>query len=79
MAETAEPTPNGWQLCPGTACIGNSFNHLRVDDCGGKAFRVNDSSCTNNIIEDANFFHNVGGGLSQPATNPISFRAVAAR
>jgi len=79
MAEASAPTPKGWQLCPGTACIGNDFQNLNIDDCGGKAFQVNDSSCTNNSILQAIFLHNVGGGLSQPATNPVSFRQVAVR
>lgn len=78
MAEQAAPTPKGWRLCPGTACVGNNFENLFVNDCAGKAFQVNDSTCTNNFIWGANFMHN-GGGLSQPATNPVTVRELATR
>ena len=79
MAQASAPTPKGWQLCPGTQCIGNSFNSLMVNDCGGEAFQVNDASCTNNFISGARFMRNVLGGLSQPATNPVVFRDLAGR
>jgi parallel beta-helix repeat protein len=64
---------------PSTECIGNSFDSLMVNDCGGKAFQVNDASCTNNVISGACFLHNFLGGLSQPSTNPIIFKQMAER
>ena len=79
MAQAAAHTAKGWQLCPDTQCIGNNFQSLVVNDCGGKAFQVNDASCTNNAIFGASFLHNILGGLAQPATNPVSFREVAER
>lgn len=79
MAEVAEPTPKGWQVFPETACTGNLFENLMVSDCGGRAFRVNDASCTNNIISGAQFLRNGQGGLSQPPTKPVSLHEVAGR
>jgi hypothetical protein len=77
MAQAATPSAKGWRLFPGTECIGNIFENLMVLDCGGKAFQVNDASCINNAISGARFLRNLLGGLSQPATNPVSFRELA--
>jgi parallel beta-helix repeat protein len=79
MAQAAIPTAKGWRLCPDTQCIGNNFQSLVVHDCGGKAFQVNDASCTNNVIFGASFLRNIRGGLGQPATNPVSFHEAAER
>ena len=79
MAQAVALTAKGWQLCPDTQCIGNNFENLTVNDCGGKAFQVNDASCTNNVILGASFLRNILGGLAQPATNPVSLREVAER
>ena len=38
---------------PGSECSGNKFEDLTIQDCGGKAFLVNDVSCTNNAVADA--------------------------
>src|SRR5581483_5153226 len=35
------------------ACTDNSFNQLAADQCGSAAIRVNDVSCTNNVVTDA--------------------------
>jgi hypothetical protein len=79
MAQATTPTPKGWRLCPDTQCIGNHFENLTVNNCGGKAFQVNDASCTNNAIFGASFLNNILGGLVQPSTNPVSFHEVAKR
>ena len=79
MAQATVPTAKGWQLCPDTQCIGNNFQSLIVNDCGGKAFQVNDASCTNNAIFGASFLRNILGGLGQPSTNPVTFHEVAGR
>ena len=55
MAQSDIPTVKGWRLCPDTECIGNRFQSLTVNNCGGKAFLVNDASCTNNAIDGARF------------------------
>jgi hypothetical protein len=69
MAQAGEVTDSGWRLLPGTQCSGNTFNNLRVAGCGGWAFRVNDSACTNNMINGGQFLDNALGGLSQPPTS----------
>jgi hypothetical protein len=79
MAQSDVPTVKGWQLCPDTQCIGNSFQSLIVNGCGGKAFLVNDASCTNNAIEGARFLDNLMGGMAQPATNPVVVRQLVYR
>ena len=79
MAQACGHTVKGWQARPDTECAGNNFENLMVNDCGGRAFQVNDASCTNNAILGASFLRNFLGGLSQPATNPVTIREVAAR
>lgn len=79
MAQAAAPTPKGWQLCSGTECIGNSFDRIVVDNCGGRAFQVNDASCTNNSITGATFSGNILGGIGQPASNLVLVREMAGR
>ena len=79
MAQSIVPTAKGWKPSPDTACIGNNFENLTVRDCGGKAFQVNDDSCTNNVIFGASFLRNILGGLGQPATNPVALHPLAGR
>jgi len=55
----------GQQAEPGTECTRNAFTNLIAIDCGAAAFRVNDTTCTNNIIVQANFKANPKGGLSE--------------
>ena len=38
-----------------TECTNNSFTNFIADQCGGAAFRINDATCTNNILIDAQF------------------------
>ena len=63
MAQATSRTSKGWRLFPGTECIGNVFENLMVTDCGGKAFQVNDASCSNNVILGASFIRNILGGV----------------
>jgi parallel beta-helix repeat protein len=79
MAQATTPTAKGWRLVPNTECTGNDFENLMVHDCGGRAFQVNDASCVNNAISGALFQRNAQGGMSQPATHPVSLREVAGR
>ena len=79
MAQTVAPTRSGWQLTPGSECTGNSFDHLSISGCGGKAFIVNNDACTNNVISGADFSDNAQGGLSQAPTNPVIVRALVQR
>ena len=71
MAQTGEISRFGWWLVPATECTGNRFNNLLVEGCGGRAFRANDASCTNNYINSGQFLDNAQGGLSQPGSNPV--------
>jgi hypothetical protein len=79
MAQTGEWSRLGWWLVPATECTGNTFSNLRVVECGGRAFRVNDDSCTNNFINGGQFLDNAQGGLSQPWNNPVIARALTVR
>ena len=47
-----------------TACADNAFTNLSAVNCGGPAFRVNDITCTNNVLIRAQFAKNLKGGLS---------------
>jgi len=76
MAETGAQTPAGWQLSPGTACTGNTFNKLVITHCAGKAFLVNDTGCDHNTICDGQFLDNAQGGLFQAASNLVTMRSV---
>ncbi|MDB6065474.1 MAG: hypothetical protein JWR26_1682 [Pedosphaera sp.] len=54
----------GWCLTPGTQCTGNTFSGPVITDSGGKAFLVNNETCTNNIINSVRFQDNLQDGLS---------------
>jgi len=64
MAHAEQQTPRGWEPVPRTECAQNSFTNLAASDCGGAAFRVNNITCTNNVIIRPGFDGNVQGGLS---------------
>jgi hypothetical protein len=70
MAQTVE----GNRLCPGTECIGNSFEKLLVTNCGGRAFLVNDASCISNSITSSQFVGNAQGGLGQALAKLVAVR-----
>jgi hypothetical protein len=60
MAQTAEPTSAGWRLVPGTECADNTFNAPVITNCGGYGILINNASCTNNVVNDAQFANNAG-------------------
>ena len=64
MAHTEQPTKGGWRPVPQTECAHNAFTNLIASNCGDAAFRVNDITCTNNVIVQPQFQDNVQGGLS---------------
>jgi len=64
MAHAETQTARGWGPAPKTECTKNSFTNLIAVNCGGAAFRVNNSTCTNNLIIRATFEGNRKGGLS---------------
>ncbi len=55
MAQTANPTPEGWKFAAGTECTGNNFDGLVISSCGGQPFVIHDLSCKNNVIRNARF------------------------
>jgi hypothetical protein len=65
MAHSETQTAQGWGPAPQTECVYNSFTNLIALDCGGAAFRVNNTTCTHNIIIRARFERNGKGGISQ--------------
>jgi hypothetical protein len=64
MAHVDQLTAHGWQPAPRSECVDNAFTNLIAANCGGAAFRVNNSTCTNNLIVGAKFDDNLHGGLS---------------
>jgi hypothetical protein len=64
MAHTEEQSEVGWQPVPQTECAHNAFTNLIASNCGNAAFRVNDPTCTNNVIVQPQFQDNLRGGLS---------------
>jgi hypothetical protein len=64
MAHSEMQTAHGWGPAPQTECAYNAFTNLIAMNCGGAAFRVNNTTCTNNIIIRARFAGNGKGGLS---------------
>ena len=53
------------QAAPESECTQNSFTNLIAKNCGRAVFRVNNSSCTNNVIIRPGFDWSMKGGLSQ--------------
>jgi hypothetical protein len=54
--------------------VGNSFTALTVSGCKGPAVRVNDKSCTNNVLTGCQFIDNADG-LSEVADGLVSMRS----
>jgi len=74
MAHSETQTAHGWGPAPKTECAYNAFTNLIAMNCGGAAFRVNNTTCTNNIIIRAKFEGNVKGGLSQAQPDLVTVR-----
>jgi hypothetical protein len=55
-----------------TECADNAFTNLTATNCGGAAFRVNNITCTNNILIRAQFAKNLKGGLSLVRPNLVT-------
>jgi len=72
MAHTERRTAEGWGPVPKTECTQNCFTNLIAMNCGSAAFRVNNSTCTNNIIIRAKFVGNGKGGLSLAQPNLVT-------
>ena len=50
---------------PETHASGNTFTGVMISGCRGVAFRVNDATCVNNTLSNAQLFGNKEGGLSE--------------
>jgi len=74
MANTEQCTASGWGPEPKSECVYNSFTNLIAMNCGGAAFRVNNTTCTNNIIIRARFAGNGKGGLSLAQPNLVTLQ-----
>ena len=72
MAHAEMQTAAGWAPAPKTECADNAFTNLIAMNCGGAAFRVNNTTCTNNIIIRASFEGNVSGNLSLAQPNLVA-------
>jgi hypothetical protein len=57
-----------------TAVVGNSFTALTVSGCKGPAVRVNDKSCTNNVMTGCQFIDNADG-LSEVTSGLVSMQS----
>ena len=47
------------------ACLDNVFSGIRAEHMGAEAFRVNDASCTGNILTNSVFMQNPRGDVSE--------------
>jgi hypothetical protein len=71
MAHTERQTIRGLQPAPRTECVRNAFTNFIASNCGSAAFRVNNTTCTNNIIIGAQFHDDLHGGLSLVRPNLV--------
>ena len=71
MADAQRHTSRGWGPASKSECANNAFTNLMAVNCGGAAFRVNDTTCTNNIIIKPKFDGNLRGGLSLAEPNLV--------
>jgi len=74
MAHAETQTPRGWEPVPRTECAQNTFTNLAARDCGGPAFRINNDTCTNNVIIRPRFDGNAQGGLSLAQPDLVAVR-----
>ena len=65
MAHAEEFIAGGMRPAPESECTQNAFTNLTAKNCGGAAFRVNNSTCINTVIIRPRFDGNLQGGLSQ--------------
>lgn len=73
MAQAFEPVERGVQPQPDTECTDNLFTNLVDMKNGRAAFRVNDISCTNNVIIDPQFGGSVRA-LSTPEPDLVTVK-----
>jgi hypothetical protein len=74
MAHAEQFTAAGMRPAPESECTQNAFTNLTAKNCGDAAFRVNNSTCTNNVIIRPRFDGNLRGGLSQAQPDLVTVR-----
>jgi polygalacturonase len=74
MAHSEHQTATGWGPVPKTECVYNAFTNLVAMNCGGAAFRVNNTTCTDNVIIRPKFAGNAKGGLSLARPDLVAVR-----
>ena len=72
MAHSEIRTAQGWGPAPKSECVYNAFTNLVAMNCGGAAFRVNNTTCKNNVIIRPRFEGNLKGNLSLAQPNLVS-------
>jgi hypothetical protein len=72
MAHAEQFTAGVARPAPESECTQNAFTNLIAKNCGGAAFRVNNSTCVNNVIIRPRFDGNLKGGLSQPQPDLVT-------
>jgi hypothetical protein len=72
MAHAETMTTRGWQAAPQTECTHNAFTNLIAMHCGGAAFRVNNTTCTNNVLIGAQFENGLKIDLSMVAADLVT-------
>lgn len=72
MAHAETMTKRGWQAAPQTECTHNAFTNLIAIHCGGAAFRVNNTTCTDNVLIGAQFENGLKNDLSMVAADLVA-------
>lgn len=72
MAHAELYTTGGVRPAPASECTQNAFTNLSGVNCGSAIFRVNNTSCTNNVIISPQFAVNAKGGLSEARPDLVS-------
>jgi len=72
MAHAEEYAAGIVQPTPQSECARNAFTNLVAANCGAAAFRVNNSTCTNNVVIRPQFAGNHRGGLSLAGPNLVT-------
>ena len=61
---------------PTTAATHNTFSDITVTHNQGPGLRINDPSCTHNLIRNSYFKDNPAGNISQPTPNLLTLESV---
>jgi hypothetical protein len=71
MAQSDELTEHGWESTPKTECVKFFFTNVIANKCGDAVFRVNDITCTNNVVIGVQF-DNLHAALSLVEPNLLA-------